>query len=68
MELVARHGLSCTWHRGATYMLLGPLANRVESLRTLLTRIDAVLDPYLLSFLPRRYHTRAVMLFERTRR
>lgn len=75
LELAARHGLSCTWRRGATYMLLRPLVSRtarwmsparLESWRRLLTYIDAVVDPYLLSLLPRRYHTRAVMLFERT--
>jgi SAM-dependent methyltransferase len=73
LELGARHGLSCTWHRGATYMLLRPLASRatrwlrpaqLQAWRTLLTRLDAVVDPPLLSLLPRRYHTRAVMLFE----
>jgi SAM-dependent methyltransferase len=74
-ELLARHGLSCTWQRGATYFLLRPLATRtarwmrpalLQPWRALLTRIDAVADPYLLSLLPQRYHTRVVMLCERT--
>ncbi len=73
--LLERYGLSCTWQRGARYMLLRPLATRVahwmrpalaQSWRALLTRIDAVVDPYLLSLLPQRYHTRTVMLCERT--
>ncbi len=68
MELVARHGLSCTWHRGATYMLLRPLARRAGAWRRAVTRIDAVVNPYVVPLLPQRYHTRAVMLFARTLR
>lgn len=67
MDLAAGHGLSCTWHRGATYMLLRSLARRAGAWRRALTRIDAVVDPYVLPLLPQRYHTRAVMVFARTR-
>jgi SAM-dependent methyltransferase len=73
-ELAAAGGLTCAWQRGATYLLLRPLATRVESRlrraqlntwRRLLTRLDAIVDPYLLPFLPQRHHTRAVMLFRK---
>ena len=36
---------------------------RLQAWQKLLTRLDAVVDPYLLPALPRRYYTRAVMLF-----
>lgn len=73
-EVAARHGLTLTWHRGATYMVLRPLASRaapwlqpdqLDRWQRLLTRLDAVVDPYLQALLPPRYHTRAVMLFQK---
>lgn len=72
MELAARHGLTCTWQRGGTYALLRPLVSRIARWRrasapALLTRIDAIATPHLLAFVPSRYHTRAVMLFQRVR-
>jgi len=72
VDLAGRNGLTCTWQRGGTYALLRPLVNRVAPWRRvsaagLLTRLDAIATPHLLAFVPPRYHTRAVMLFQRVR-
>ena len=78
MDVAERHGLTCIWHRGARDMVLASVVEKIERrpgggmrggfLRRAIRRMDASLDPYLLSVLPGRFKNRAAMIFEKTRR
>ena len=79
IALLGEFGLLYRWHLGARYTILAGAAAKVRRhLRRvphsdlpaqpagssrLLRHLDAVVDPWILSLLPAKYHTRAAMLF-----
>ncbi len=72
-------GLLYRWHRGARYTIVGAAVAKLRrharqtshsisqppGSSRFLCRVDAVIDPWLLSLLPAKYCTRAAMLFHR---
>jgi SAM-dependent methyltransferase len=68
LVLAGRQRLSCRWQLGANYWLLRALVGQSVNAalwRKRLTRIDAIIDPYLLPLVPRRWHKRAAMVFRK---
>ncbi len=71
IALAERCGLHCRWQRGARYAILRAalarfLPRAVDGFWSRwLTRLDARIDPYLLPLLPRAYHARMAMVFEK---
>jgi SAM-dependent methyltransferase len=81
IALLREVGLLYRWHRGARYTILGAAVAKLwrharqashsswsaqpPGSGRFLRRFDAVVDPWLLSLLPAKYHTRAAMLFHR---
>jgi SAM-dependent methyltransferase len=79
--LLREFGFHYRWHRGARYTILGAAVAKVwrharrgsysgwssqpPRASRFLRRLDAVVDPWLLTLLPAKYHTRAAILFHR---